>query len=139
MLTYTCLTQPTSDQIGEITAMYRSEGWWTQETDDRELVAQIVSGSHCFLLVMQDGESIGMGRAISDGASDAYIQDVTVKKEYRGQGIGKQIVRMLVERLNADGLDWIGLIAENDSYPFYEPLGFTKMPNSVPMLNLKKR
>ncbi|MFC1798453.1 GNAT family N-acetyltransferase [Thermodesulfobacteriota bacterium] len=138
MLTYTYLIKPTSDQVDAITAMYRSEGWWTQETDDPELVAQIIVGSHCFLLVMQDGDSVGMGRAISDGASDAYIQDVTVKKEHRGQGIGTHIIRKLVERLNADGLDWIGLIAENNSYQFYESLGFSKMPNSVPMLNLKK-
>lgn len=138
MLTYTFLNEPTTDQIDAITAMYRSEGWWTQEKDDRELVARIVAGSHCFLLVAQEDKTVGMGRAISDGVSDAYIQDVTVKKEYRGQGIGKQIICKLVERLNADGLDWVGLIAENNSYQFYEQLGFNKMPDSVPMLNLKK-
>ena len=138
MLTYTFLAEPTPDQINDITTMYRMESWWTKKENDPELVARIVAGSHCFLVVEMDGAAIGMGRAISDGASDAYIQDVTVKKEYRRRGIGRQIIRRLIERLHADGLDWIGLIAENDSAPFYEPLGFKKMPRSVPMLNLKK-
>jgi spermidine synthase len=79
-----------------------------------------------------------MGRALSDGVSDAYIQDVTVKKPYRGQGIGTQIIQKLVERLNADGLEWIGLIAEKNSHKFYRRLGFKKMPNSVPMLKTEK-
>lgn len=134
MLTYTFLIKPSSEQIRDITAMYRAEGWWSQEADDPAMVAGIVAGSHCFLLVTDGAETVGMGRALSDGASDAYIQDVTVKKPFRGRGIGSQIIGKLVERLNADGLEWIGLIAERNSHAFYERLGFNPMPNSVPML-----
>lgn len=110
------------------------EGWWTNTPDDPDLVARIIAGSHCFMIVTSGSEIIGMGRAMSDGASDAYIQDVTVKKTCRGQGTGTRIIEKLVERLHQDGLDWIGLIAEKNSYQFYERLGFKKMPNSVPML-----
>ena len=114
------------------------EGWWSSEFDAPDLVADIVAGSHCFLLVSQGDQIVGMGRAFSDGVSDAYIQDVTVKQEYRGQGIGTMIVQKLVERLNADGLAWVGLIAEKNSHKFYERLGFVRMPNSVPMLKTGK-
>ena len=138
MLRYTYLAEPTPDQINEIILLYRLEGWWSKESDDPEMVAQIISGSHCFMIVTRDDETIGMGRALSDGVSDAYIQDVTVKKPYRGQGIGTQIIQKLVERLNADGLKWIGLIAEKNSHKFYRRLGFKKMPNSVPMLKMEK-
>ncbi len=138
MLTYTYLVEPTPDQIKQITLLYRMEGWWSDESDNPDLVAQIVSGSHCFMIVTKDGETVGMGRALSDGISDAYIQDVTVKKPYRGYGIGTMIIQKLLERLNADGLGWIGLIAEKNSYQFYERLGFKKMPNSVPMLRITK-
>ncbi len=77
-----------------------------------------------------------MGRAISDGASDAYIQDVMVDKSFQGRKIGSSIIRKLVEQLQTDGLKWIGLIAENDSQRFYENLGFKQMKNATPMLNL---
>jgi aralkylamine N-acetyltransferase len=36
---------------------------------------------------------IGMGRALSDLTSDAYIQDVTVLKAFRGKGIGKKLFK----------------------------------------------
>jgi len=117
--------------------MYRMEGWWSQETDDPQMVAAIVAGSHCFILATENGEAVGMGRALSDGASDAYIQDVTVKKPFRGKGIGTRIIQLLSDRLNNDGLEWIGLIAERNSHTFYERIGFNIMPNSLPMLKIK--
>ena len=132
------IEKPNSGQAAAILALYRDAGWWRAGADDEDSLYRLIKGSRLFALAVENGLVAGMGRAISDGASDAYIQDVTVKKEYRGQGIGKEIIRRLVKRLNADGLDWIGLIAENNSEPFYKPLGFKKMPDSVPMLNLKK-
>ena len=134
MLTYTVLVNPTDDQIRQITRLYRNEGWWTKECDDPKQVADIIAGSHLFLIAEMSDEIIGMGRAISDRCSDAYIQDVTVKKQHRGQGIGSTIVNEIATRLEKDGMEWVGLIAERDSHEFYSRLGFKQMPNSVPML-----
>ena len=129
---------PTDSQIQQITQIYRQEGWWHLNTDDPGLVRGIVAGSHCFLLSVRADLVVGMGRAISDGVSDAYIQDVAVLETYKGRGIGSQIVAHLTERLLADGLNWIGLIAERGGHGFYKRLGFATMPNATPMLKLKK-
>lgn len=129
------LSDPTSDQIAQITTLYVIEGWFTEEeADDPDLTARMISGSHCFIIATVENEIVGMGRGISDGISDAYIQDVVVKRAYRGKKIGSGIVEALVARLCADGLKWIGLIAERGSHKFYEPLGFKQMPNSTPMV-----
>ena len=134
MLNYTTLTNPSFDQIQQIVSLYRAESWWTEGPDNPDLVVRIVSGSHCFMIATMGDEIIGMGRAISDGASDSYLQDITVKKEYRGDGVGSRIINLLVEHLNRDGLRWVGLIAERGSHGFYDRLGFKQMPNSIPML-----
>ena len=134
MLTFTFLVSPTPEQLQQIIALYRSEGWWTEAPDDTDLAAGIIAGSHCFMVVTSGSGIVGMGRAMSDGVSDAYIQDVTVQKTFRGRGIGTRIIEKLVKRLHQDGLGWIGLIAEKNSCRFYERLGFNKMPDSVPML-----
>lgn len=136
MITFSFLTHITPDQITRVIRLYRQAGWWAEKSDNPELVRRIVTGSHCFLAVSDQEGIIGMGRAISDGVSDAYIQDVTVDNACQGQHIGSTIIQKLIARLEADGLKWIGLIAENGSQNFYEKLGFKKMPNSVPMLNL---
>lgn len=136
MVTYTFIVNPSPDQTRQIIALYNLQGWWSQEADD-EAVARITAGSHCFLVAMEGSEIIGMGRAISDRTSDAYIQDVTVSQSLRSQGIGTNILRKIVARLQADGLQWIGLIAEKGSSDFYHQLGFREMPDATPML-LKK-
>jgi GNAT superfamily N-acetyltransferase len=79
------------------------------------------------------GKAIGMGRLISDGVSDAYIQDLVVLSDYRNQGIGRQIVKVLLDYCLSKGILWIGLIAEPDQDGFYSNLGFKSMLKYVPM------
>jgi len=134
MIAYTFLENPIPTEIVQLTELYRQAGWWTETADDPALVTGIVAGSHCFLVARQTAVIIAMGRAISDRISDAYIQDVTVDRSFRGQGIGSRIIAELVARLEADGIGWIGLIAERKTDPFYRPLGFSPMADSVPML-----
>jgi len=119
--------------IEQIIMLYKDQGWWNGP-DNPDLVLGIIQGSHCFMVAQRDREIVGMGRSISDRTSDAYIQDVTVKKDFRGQGIGTYIIRMIINRLQSDGISWIGLIAERDSRGFYEPIGFRPMINSTPMI-----
>jgi GNAT superfamily N-acetyltransferase len=75
-----------------------------------------------------------MGRVISDGVSDGYIQDLVVMPEYRGTGIGAQIVSKLVKKCLEMGVSWIGLIAEPGTEKFYMSLGFSPMDRHIPLL-----
>ena len=133
---YSFLTTPTIENIHQILSLYKLEGWWVASHDDVDLVKRIVAGSHCFMIVENKKGIVGMGRAISDGVSDAYIQDVVVSADCRGRGIGTAIIRRLLERLNRDSVNWVGLIAERGSHPFYERLGFGIMPDSMPMVKI---
>jgi GNAT superfamily N-acetyltransferase len=75
-----------------------------------------------------------MGRVISDGIADAYIQDLVVLGEWRGWRVGKMIVTLLLEECRSRKITWIGLIAEPGKEDFYKSLGFAPMPGHVPML-----
>jgi spermidine synthase len=140
MPSFSFLAQPTDIQIDNILSLYRLAGWWQPSGDDardRDQVRGIVRGSHCFLIATADAEPdsiIGMGRSISDGASDAYIQDVVVTPAHRSAGVAREIIRRIVARLREDGLEWIGLVAERNTQGFYEPLGFSPMADSMPMI-----
>ena len=134
-IVYTFTRQPADSQIDKIICLYQTAGWWTgQAHENTELIRRIVTGSNCFVLACEGNEIIGMGRAISDGISDAYIQDVTVLPEFRGQGVGTGIVQEILKQLRADGLQWIGLIAGRHSHPFYRKMGFEEMPAATAML-----
>jgi GNAT superfamily N-acetyltransferase len=93
----------------EIADLYRAGGWWKEEYDPMEL-RNLIHGSFAFAVAVdpKTGCAIGMGRVISDGVSDGYIQDLVVMPEYRGTGIGAQIVSKLVKKCLDAGsfLDW---------------------------------
>ena len=132
---YKFIAEPTPLQIEGVLELYRLQAWWGPPTDhDPQLADAIIRGSHCFFIATHEGRLVGMGRAISDRASDAYIQDLTVHPEFRGQGIGTRMVQELVGRLKSDGLGWIGLVAEAGTWDFYRRIGFADMPGSVLML-----
>jgi aralkylamine N-acetyltransferase len=129
----------TSVATEAVVDLYRAGGWWEESPAARAIIPQMIRGSFCFLVARApDGRVVGMGRAISDGVSDAYIQDVVVLREVRGRGIGREIVRRLTARCREAGLGWIGLIAEPDTQAFYTPLGFAPMTGYQPMLHGKR-
>lgn len=132
------LVAPTAHELCMIVALYRLAGWWPEgEAEDHTLLATMIRQSHCFVVALASARIIGMGRAISDGVSDAYVQDVVVEPAWRGRGVGSRIVSRILERLAADGLGWIGLIAERDSSPFYSRFGFAEMAGARPMRLLR--
>lgn len=118
----------------EIVFLYRTGGWWKDTYDPAE-IPRLIKYSFAFAVAVDtSGHAIGMGRAISDGVSDAYIQDLVINPEHRGRGIGTRILSVLIKHCKQAGLSWIGLIAEPGSEDFYTPLGFERMPGHIPMI-----
>lgn len=125
----------TSWSEDEIVLLYKAGGWWKDIYDKTE-IPQLITGSFGFAVAVdrKTGKSIGMGRVLSDGVSDAYIQDLVVLASYRGQNVGKKITQILIDFCISKGIQWIGLIAEPGSSHFYSTLGFKPMKSHIPML-----
>ena len=120
--------------------LYQDAGWWEENDETADGCAWIddlVKQSFCFVGAFCGAELIGMGRAVSDGVSDAYIQDVVVFKKFRRAGIGNKIIEKIIQFLQLRRIGWIALIAEPGTQQFYMRLGFIPMAGYSPML-LKK-
>ena len=118
----------------EFIQLYKEAGWWHSDYDrDISFIPEIVKGSTVFAAAFDGSCMIGMGRAVSDNCSDAYIQDVVVLKEYRNRGIGGRIILHLIDELKGRGIDWIGLIGEPGTESFYSKLGFGVLRGYIPM------
>jgi len=126
------------NELSELLAVYQSAGWWDTETEDYRQISTIISRSYCFAVIRIEEKIVGMARTISDGISDAYIQDVAILPEYQGLGYGKLLVDFLVEFLTDKQISWIGLIATPGAETFYRKSGFTAMENFTPMLYKKE-
>jgi ribosomal protein S18 acetylase RimI-like enzyme len=118
-----------------IVDLYRSGGWWKEGMDPTRL-GELIKRSFLFAVAIDNstGKAVGMGRVISDGIADAYVQDLVVLKEWKEMGVGKMILSSLLEECQSHEIAWIGLIAEPGTDSFYQSAGFLPMKGHVPML-----
>ena len=124
----------TEVDIAAVEALYRDADWWEDDYVAAEFIPEMVANSIVFAgAFLPDSTMVGMGRAIGDGVSDAYIQDVAVLSDYRKHGIGSMLVKHLVNALQELGVDWIGLIGEPGTGKFYQRLGFRELNGFIPM------
>ena len=89
-----------------------------------------VFGNSMFTRFVYAGDRlVGAGRALADGLDCAYIADVAVYPDHQGRGLGKAIIRQLVEA--AQGHKKIILYASPGTEDFYRGLGFLKMNTAM--------
>ena len=82
-----------------------------------------------------DERQIGFARAVSDGASVTYLADVYVLPEYRGKGLGVELVREMVE--NGPYADKRWMLHTADAHALYAKFGFS--PPSERVMERQRR
>ncbi|GAB2833127.1 GNAT family N-acetyltransferase [Ferruginibacter profundus] len=77
--------------------------------------------------LFHDHKQIGFARVISDFSTIAYLGDIYVLDNYRGQGLSKKLMDVVMSHPDLQGLRrWILLTSTADW--LYEKYGFTKLP-----------
>lgn len=112
---------------------------------NHEQIEKAIENSIYSISVNVDGEIVGMGRLVGDGARIVYIQDVCIKPKYQRKGLGKLIVEKLLEYIKNNGVInsyiTVGLMAAKGKEEFYQKLGFRIRPNEKEgngmMINIK--
>src|SRR6478609_3462370 len=77
--------------------------------------------------LFHDDKQMGFARVISDFSTIAYLGDIYVLDQYRGQGLSKKLMESVMTHPNLQGLRrWILLTSTADW--LYEKYGFNKVP-----------
>ncbi len=127
-------------EVQALIELYKAGGWWYKDQDPKH-IPDLVRSSFAFAIALHNptGRTIGMGRAISDGVSDAYLQDLVILPEFRRMGAGKKLVEELLRFCISRNITWIALIAEPGTDDFYRHLGFSPMRDHIAMKFRGKR
>lgn len=110
----------------EVAALYRAAPLGDKKP---ALLQTVFTNSRYTCLVYEDGRLVGAGRALADGADCSYLCDIAVMPTHQGTGLGKQIVRDLVEK--SRGHRKILLYAVPGKESFYEKFGFARMTTAM--------
>lgn len=98
-----------------------NESYWARNRS-REQTETAIDNSICFG-VYDGGRQIGFARVVSDKATFAYLGDVYILDEYRGKGLSKWLMQVIVDHPELQCLRrWV--LATKDAHGLYEKYGF---------------
>jgi N-acetylglutamate synthase-like GNAT family acetyltransferase len=92
-------------------------------------VLKTIKNSLCFSVFNRSDTQIGFARVISDMVVIAYIMDVFIVEENKGKGIGKDLIRYIVNHPDLKNVTEISLKTK-DAHSLYKKLGFELINDS---------
>jgi GNAT superfamily N-acetyltransferase len=98
-----------------------TQSYWAQNVP-LEVVKRSIGNSLCFG-VYKDSIQIGFARWITDKATFAYLADVYIEEIYRGQGLSKKLLSLMLFLKDLQGLRRY-MLATQDAHGLYEQFGF---------------
>ncbi|HEL1602840.1 TPA: GNAT family N-acetyltransferase [Streptococcus suis] len=98
---------------------------WTGYTSRPEMLEKSLEHSLLVLVAFDSDRLVGLLRAVGDGHSIVFIQDILVLPPYQRQGIGRHLLEQAVTHF--PGIYQLHLLTDNTekTRSFYEELGFT--------------
>lgn len=113
---------PSRTDVDAVHAYLANESYWAKGRP-REVVERLVREAQRVVGLYDGGRQVGFARAFTDGVSLVYLADVYVLPEYRGRGLGVELVREMVENGPYAGIRWI--LHTRDAHGLYRKVGFT--------------
>jgi N-acetylglutamate synthase-like GNAT family acetyltransferase len=120
---------------------YLSRSYWAKNVP-KSVVTKAVENSLCFTVLAVDTNATdskekqaGFARLITDYATFAYLADVYILEEYRGEGLSKKMMQKIIEHPELQGLRRI-MLATKDAHGLYEQYGFTALTDQTMFMQL---
>lgn len=117
--------------VDELLALYESVGW-TAYTGDPDLLRAAIAGASCVVTARREGKLVGLARALSDGATICYLQDVLVHPAEQRRGIGRALVEAVLDRYRTVRQKVLLTDDEPGQRAFYESLGYAEIRDYGP-------
>ena len=105
----------------EVHRFLSEEAYWAMGRT-RETIDALIDGAARVVGVYDGERQVGYCRAATDGVSFVYLADVYLVPEYRGRGLGEELVREMIDNGPYAGLRW--LLHTTDMHPLYRKFGF---------------
>ncbi len=109
-------------EASELLSLFLQTSWAKDRSIER--IEIVLNNTKTYVVIRDKDQLIGFGRALSDGVYRAMLDDIVVDKSYRKQGLGKVIVKQLLDQL--DDIEQVFLNTKPDLESFYEAYGFSR-------------
>ena len=113
----------------ELQDLFLSVEWSSGQYPEKLVVA--MKNSETVFTAWDDDKLAGLVNVLDDGAMTAYVHYLLVNPEYHGKGIGKELLRLVLEKYT--NYPKIILVAYDKEVGFYENCGFEQGDGTTPM------
>lgn len=120
---YTISTDKTRLDTGYIQSKL-AQTYWAADIPP-SIVERSIENSLCFG-IYEGSKQIGFARMITDKASFAYLCDVFIDEDYRGRGISKWMMGVIMDHPDLQGLRRF-MLATKDAHGLYRKFGFNEL------------
>lgn len=103
-----------------------TQSYWAKNIP-LKVVKKSVENSLCFG-IYKNKQQVGFARWITDSATFAYLCDVYVVEEFRGLGLSKKLMSLMLFHADLQGLRTYAL-STLDAHGLYEQFGFKALEN----------
>lgn len=100
----------------------------------RAIVERAIANSLCFA-VLHEKTQVGFARVVTDKATFAFLADVYILPEHRGQGLSKRLVEQVIQHPDLQGLRRM-LLGTLDAHGLYEKFGFRRLAAPERMMEI---
>ena len=100
-----------------------SVGWNRMESEYKNPLLT----SYYHIAVYEKEALIGYIDCVSNGVTDAYIQDLMVRPDYQGRGIGTDLMEKMIDYLKNKHIYMISVVFDESLKAFYKKFGFYNM------------
>jgi GNAT superfamily N-acetyltransferase len=133
---YVLTTDPGRVDVDRVHRWLSDESYWAKGRD-RAVVEASIAGSRSYS-VFADEQQAAYARAITDGATFAWICDVFVDEPHRRRGLGGWLVESIVEDLAAAGVQRFVLVT-TDAHEVYRRCGFAALDGADRWMQIDRR
>ncbi|MBQ0902632.1 GNAT family N-acetyltransferase [Micromonospora sp. U21] len=131
-------TDPARLDLDRVHRWLSTDAYWALGRD-RQTVVRAFAGSLPFGVYRPgDGRQVAVARAVTDGATFAWLCDVYVDRAARGHGLGGWLAGAVRDHLAGLGVRRI-LLATNDAHQVYARVGFTPLDDPTRWMQLDRR
>ena len=109
--------------VKELADLRESIGWNRMENEYKNPLLT----SYYHIAVYEKEVLIGYIDCVSNGVTDAYIQDLMVHPDYQRRGIGTELMTIMINYLKQKHIYMISVVFEENLKPFYEKFRFFNM------------
>jgi len=114
---------PDRIQIDFVWQWLSTEAYWGRQRSRTDFDTQIAGAWRVVGAYRRDtGAQVGFARALSDGVTFAYLADVFVIEAHRGHGLGKRLLRLMIDDGPGRAFRWT--LFTGDAHGLYEQFGF---------------